>query len=349
VFLSEVPNGIKRTRTAKADSQNKFITISGGQMSVPFLVPKPYQTLPDAPAWVLASPAEAYIQRLGVGSRRGQSEALNTVASFLLGRPANAIDVDWSSIRYNQTAGIRSWLVSKYRPATCKRILAAVRGVLKESWRLGLMSHDDWARACDIASIRAEDEPRGRALTNVEMKKLFDACATDTSIAGVRDSALLTVLYGIGLRRSELVGLNFSDYDASEGTLSIDGKGGKPRVGYLISNAKVALDAWVNVRGDFDGPLFLPFVRGGKVSRRRMTAEGLALIFRRRGHEAGVETFSLHDLRRTFITDLLSAGADLSVVQKLAGHRNISTTLIYDRRGEEAKLAAANLLAVPLS
>jgi site-specific recombinase XerD len=211
------------------------------------------------------------------------------------------------------------------------------------------MSNDDCARACDIASIREESEPRGRALTNNEMNKLFAACAADASIGGIRDLALLSVLYGIGLRRSEVVGLNFDDYHATDGTLSIDGKGGKPRIGPVLENVKVAMDAWVNARDDWDGPLFVPFVRGGKISRRRLTAEGLALILRRRGEEAGVEKFSLHDLRRTFITDLLTAGADLSVVQKLAGHRNISTTLIYDRRGEESKVKAARLITMPVA
>jgi site-specific recombinase XerD len=313
-------------------------------MSVPFLVPMPHQAVPGAHQGVPVSPVGVYLTRLGIGSRRGQSEALDTVASFLLGRPATGVDVDWPSIRYSQTSAIRGWLISKYRPATCKRILAAVRGVLKESWRLGLMSHDDCARACDIAAIREESEIRGRALTNQEMNKLFAACDADASIGGIRDLALLSVLYGIGLRRSELVGLNFEDYDSINGNLSIDGKGGKPRIGPVLENVKVAMDAWVNARGNWDGPLFVPFVRGGKLSHRRMSAEGLALIFRRRGEEAGVESFSLHDFRRTFITDLLSAGADLSVVQKLAGHRNISTTLIYDRRGESAKIAAAKLL-----
>lgn len=317
-------------------------------MSVPFLVPMPHQAVPGAQQGVPVSPVGVYLTRLGIGSRRGQSEALDTVASFLLGRLANAVEVDWPSIRYNQTSAVRGWLVSRYRPATCKRILAAVRGVLKESWRLGLMSHDDCARACDIASIREESEIRGRALTNEEMNKLFATCAADASIGGIRDLALLSVLYGVGLRRAELVGLNFEDYDAANGHLSIDGKGGKPRVGPVLENVKVALDAWVIARGDWDdGPLFVPFVRGKKLSHRRLTAEGLALIFRRRGEEAGVESFSLHDFRRTFITDLLTAGADLSVIQKLAGHRNISTTLIYDRRGEDAKVKAARLITMP--
>ncbi len=110
---------------------------------------------------------------------------------------------------------------------------------------------------------------------------------------------------------------------------------------------KLAMDAWIVARGDWQGPLFPPFVKGGRVSDRRMTPEDLALIFRKRADQAGVDLFSLHDLRRTFITDLLSAGADLSLVQKLAGHKQVSTTLIYDRRNESAKIDAARLITIP--
>jgi site-specific recombinase XerD len=275
------------------------------------------------------------------------ADGLNTVASFLLGRPSNATELEWPSIRYNQTAALRGWLVTKYAPATTKRVLAAVRGVLKESWRLGLMSQDDYSRATDIASIRAEDEPRGRALTQDEIRKLFEICAEDSSIAGIRDPALLAILYGLGLRRSEVVALEIADYDAHNGTLAIHGKGDKPRVGYVLERVKLALDKWVEARGDWDGPLFPPLIKGGRISHRTITSEGLALIIRKRATEAGVEHFSLHDLRRTFITDLLTAGADLSIVQKLAGHRQLSTTLIYDRRGEGAKVEAAGMLTIP--
>src|ERR1019366_4987572 len=140
---------LARTCTEKGSSHNKSLEAI---MSIPFLVPMPRPAVLDAPGRFSADPVGVYINRLGVGSRRGQIGALDTVASFLHGRPAMAVEVDWSFIRYNQTSAVRGWLVSKYRPATCKRILAAVRGVLKESWRLGLMSHEDCARACDIAA-----------------------------------------------------------------------------------------------------------------------------------------------------------------------------------------------------
>ena len=126
------------------------------------------------------------------------------------------------------------------------------------------MSHDDFARASDIASVRAEVEPKGRALIEDEIRKLFEACAADKNIAGIRDTALLAILYGLGLRRAELVGLELCDYNAQNGTLAIHGKGDKPRVGYVLEQVKVSLDTWVEARGDWDGPLFPPFIKGGR-------------------------------------------------------------------------------------
>lgn len=78
-----------------------------------------------------------------------------------------------------------------------------------------------------------------------------------------------------------------------------------------------------------------------------MTDQAVLWLCRRRGEQAGVARFSPHDLRRTFVSDLLDAGADLSTTKRLAGHANEATTGRYDRRGEEAKKKAASLLHVP--
>lgn len=87
--------------------------------------------------------------------------------------------------------------------------------------------------------------------------------------------------------------------------------------------------------------------KGGRIEIRRMTAQALYLILQKRQKEAAIGPCSPHDLRRTFVSDLLDAGADLAVVQKLAGHADPSTTARYDRRGEAAKARAAGLLVFP--
>jgi site-specific recombinase XerD len=227
-------------------------------------------------------------------------------------------------------------------------MLAALRGVLKECWRLGLIVHDEYARAADIAPVRGQLPSRGRALKEVELEALFKGCQVDPATAGVRDAAILGLLYGIGLRRSELVQLDVADFDSRDGVLTIRGKGNQARTAYVVEEARTVLERWLRVRGIAPGPMFFPVTKSGHLVLKRLTCEGIAQILMKRARAANVERFSCHDLRRSFVTNLLDAGADLAVVQKLAGHRQISTTAIYDKRGEAAKLKAVELVRIPI-
>lgn len=96
-----------------------------------------------------------------------------------------------------------------------------------------------------------------------------------------------------------------------------------------------------------DGPLFCPVSQTGQITIRRMIAHAFHKICSKRARQAGVKWYTPHDLRRTFIGDLLDAGADISIVQRLAGHANVRTTTRYDRRPEAAKKRAAELLHFP--
>jgi site-specific recombinase XerD len=208
-----------------------------------------------------------------------------------------------------------------------------------------------YRRAVDLERVRGTVLPAGRALSGGELRALFAACAEDVRPAGVRDAALLAVLYGAGLRRAEAAALALGHYDPAEGALTVRGKGNKQRVAYVQGGAARALDAWLALRtrvsGAPTGPLFVPITKGGRMVVRRLTEQAIFYILRRRARGAGIRDFSPHDCRRTFIGDLLDAGADLSTVQRLAGHANVTTTARYDRRGERTKQDAAALLHVP--
>jgi len=293
-------------------------------------------------------PVATYLGRLAPGSRRGQLDALNAIARLLTKGSADAQGIDWASLKYPQTSAIRGTLSGRYAPNTTKRMLAALRGVLKECWRLGLMIHDEYARAVDIAPVRGQLPPRGRALKEVELEALFKGCQADPTTAGVRDAAILGLLYGIGLRRSELVELDVADFDSREGVLTIRGKGNEARTAYVVEETRTVLERWLRARGNAAGPMFFPLTKSGHLVPKRITCEGVAHILVTRAGAANVKRFSCHDLRRSFVTNLLDAGADLAVVQKLAGHRQISTTAIYDKRGEAAKLKAVELVRIPI-
>lgn len=293
------------------------------------------------------SPALVYLARLAPGSRRAMRGALDTIASILTGGLADALSVDWSSIRYQHTQAIRTRLAERYSPATCNRILSALRGVLREAWRLGMMTAEDYHRATDLPAVRGETLPRGRALSPGELSALMRACESDPSRAGVRDAAMLALLYGGGLRRAELVGLTRADYDPETGSLKVSGKGRKERLVYATNGAAEALADWLAVRGDAEGPLFAPVNRGGRVLAGGLTGQAVMNMVSKRAAQAGVQSLSPHDLRRSFVSHLLDAGADIATVQRLAGHANVQTTARYDRRGEIEKRRAAELLHVP--
>jgi integrase/recombinase XerD len=299
-------------------------------------------------------PAFVYLARLAPGSRRTLQGALAAVARAVGGEGATIANFPWSELRYQHTGALRASLWDRYAPATANKILAAVRGVLREAWRLRLIPADEYQRAIDVGAIRGSRPLRGRHLAAEEIRALFLQCAADPGPAGVRDAALLGVLYGAGLRRAEVAALSVPDYSPSDGALVVRGKGNKVRVAYLPRErgAAQALAAWLSLRGaapDRDGatPIFTRIYKGGTVTPHRLTPQAVLDVLQRRAIRAGLRPFSPHDVRRTFIGDLLDAHVDLATVQQMAGHAQVTTTARYDRRGERAKRAAADVLAVP--
>ncbi len=209
------------------------------------------------------------------------------------------------------------------------------------------MSAEDYHLAVSVENVKGKSLPAGRSIASGELAALIEVCAADWGVAGARDAAIIALLYSCGLRREELVVLELNDYDPEMGKLKVRGKRNKERLAYVVSGAAEALADWLVIRDEWPGPLFVPIRRGGHIQKRWLTTQGVYHILQARAEQAGVQKLSPHDFRRTFVGDLLDAGADIATVQKLAGHANVTTTARYDRRPEAVKRRAAEMLHVP--
>ncbi|HHX08748.1 MAG TPA: tyrosine-type recombinase/integrase [Chloroflexi bacterium] len=301
----------------------------------------------------LPSPAQAYLNTLSPSGKRTQATALNNLAYiFSGGKLDKADDFPWHKLRYEHTSQLSAHMVDiGYAKATINKHLVALRRVLEECYRLGLFAdHNDYYRAAGIKSLRSETILRGRTLELEELQALLGACLADElkPALAARDTALITLMYVTGIRRQEVVDLNLADLLLKESKLRILGKGSKQREVFLSAEALERLEKWIDFRGKKLGPLFTRVSKGGKASLDRLSAQAVYYILKTRQKQAGLEAFTPHDLRRTTITDLLSAEVDVLTVSAIAGHNSSDTTRRYDRRSEESKRQAVERLHSPL-
>jgi site-specific recombinase XerD len=257
-------------------------------------------------------------------------------------------------------------------------MLSALRQTLKQAWLLGQMTAEEYNRAIQLEPVTGGTLPTGRELSTGEILALMTTCQQDTNQnAGTRDAAIIGLMYAAGLRRDEVVRLSVENYDPETGQLIWTGKRNKERTAYVTNGAADALNDWLTIRGTQPGSIFVEVNKGGKVLIEResmivkpfrkirgvevpnkkagmtiyrggaMTSQAIYNMLSKRAQETGIQNFSPNDVRRTFISHLLDAGADIAIVSKMAGHASIQTTARYDRRPEEAKHKAAELLHVP--
>jgi len=304
---------------------------------------------PSAP-----SPAQAYLNTLSPSGRRSQHTALNNLAYIFSGGEMNeALNFPWELLRYEHTSGLAAYMVDiGYAKSSVNKYLVALRRVLAESYQLGLYAdHNDYYRAAGVKSLRSETLPRGRTLRMEELRALIRTCLADENnpTLGVRDAAVITVLYAAAVRRQEVVDLNLADLDLKEARIRILGKGSKKRQVYLQADAVAALQNWLDLRGKQLGPLFTRVTKSGRVMFKRLTPQAVYYLLKHRQTQAGLDDFTPHDLRRTSITDLLSAQVDVLTVSAIAGHASADTTRRYDRRSDENKKAAAQRLPSPFA
>jgi integrase/recombinase XerD len=254
---------------------------------------------------------------------------LRRYAAFLDARGVRFLaDVDESTIRSfvaSLSASTHGPDGEPYKATSVARALSTVRSFHRFLLREGIL------RADPAAAVTRPRVPRAlpRPMSLDDVVALLRAPDARTP-AGLRDRAMLELLYGAGLRISELVALDVDDVDLEDGAVRVLGKGGKEREVPVGRFAREAVEGYLSrARTAFATPrtrgaLFLNS-RGG-----RLTRQSGARILEGHARAAGLERHvTLHSLRHSFATHLLEGGADVRVVQELLGHASVATTQVY--------------------
>ncbi len=214
----------------------------------------------------------------------------------------------------------------EYSSSTVARKVAAVRAFLHFLVSENVLPEDPSENLISPSVTKRLPRP----ISPEEIEALLDAPAAERSARGIRDKALLELLYATGMRVTEVVSLEVDDVNLASSTVRCIGKGAKERIIPLYSKAVRALEEYLEkgrlslIKDSEEKALFVNH-RG-----ERLTRQGLWLIIKRYVKQVGIsDLVTPHTLRHSFATHMLNGGADLRNVQKLLGHANISTTQVY--------------------
>ena len=229
----------------------------------------------------------------------------------------------------------RQWL-NRYKGEDGRSISRTTQNyhlIAMRSFLRYLARRDITSLSVDKIELASAKRPQVSFLDKDEVRRLMAATKADTQI-GLRDRAILALLFSTGLRVSELVALNRDSINLDRGEFSIRGKGQKDRPVYISDGAKHILHEYLQARKDDFDPLFIHFsgsksnLEGGQYTR--LTTRSVQRIVEKHAAQAGItKHVTPHTLRHSFATDLLMNGADLRSVQGLLGHSNIATTQVY--------------------
>ncbi len=231
-------------------------------------------------------------------------------------------------------------------PSTIRRRLSALSSLFKHLVRHGHAGKNP-VREIEWPAIN-RDEGVTAAFSKAQARKLLDTPA-EATLEGARDRAILSVGLQVGLRRAEIASLTVGDLHQNRGydSLRVIRKGGRRDALAINPQTAARLRAYLERAGhgaDIEGPMFRPLHHNGKQghARRPMHPDAIDRVVRKHVAAIGLgQGYSAHSMRATFITTALENGAQLEDVQRAAGHRDPSTTKLYDRRGYNPEKAAS--------
>ncbi|HEY5305656.1 MAG TPA: tyrosine-type recombinase/integrase [Pseudolabrys sp.] len=311
-------------------------------LSAPFARPRPL-----APLEVLAAIPEEEVWLASQKSARTRRAYQQDVAHFMrmlgITTPEQLRQVDhraviaWEQIMREQEGAARS---------TVRRRLAALSSLFKHLVRHSAATRNPVADVARPAINREEGSTA--AFSKAQARQLLDAPPADT-VAGLRDRAILAVGLQVGLRRAEIAALTVGDLHQNRGfdALRVTRKGGRREALAINPQAAARIRAYLDLAGhgsDIGAALFRPLRGNAKPydPASRMDPDAIDRVLRKYAARIGLlRGYSAHSMRATFITTALENGAQLEDVQKAAGHRDPSTTKLYDRRGYNPEKAAS--------
>jgi integrase len=292
---------------------------------------------------VALTPAQSLLRKMvldSVGSthsRRNYAKALDDLFRFCASRPlSRELLMEWRST------------LEALSPSTINVRLSAVRKMVGEARRAGMIGQEEAASLTDIPNIRQKGTRLGNWLTREQAKDLLTVPDRST-LKGKRDYVILALLVGCALRRNELAELDVETIQQREGRwvlADLEGKGRRIRTVAIPIWVKKGIDVWMATAEIKDGRLLRSVSKSGKINRDTLSDWAVWSIVEQSSKQIGIEYFGAHDLRRTCAKLCRKSGGDLEQIKFLLGHSSIQTTERYLGSDQEIVVAVNDNLGL---
>ena len=297
---------------------------------------------------LVQAPVALYLQQLAASSRQTMRYVLQDAADRLGVDDVAIEEFPWHQLQPGHiTALVAALRTDGYAPNTSSLYVNAIRGVMNQAWQQSLITQDQLLKIRAVKAGGGSRLVKGRNLRRTLIRELMDVCAADPRPQGLRDAAIIAILYGSGMRKSESVNMDLRQVNMAERSLQVLGKGNKELIKFAPAWAFEKLQVWLDFRREQlpegvsdDTFLFNRIRRGSHITRERITKHAIYYIAKQRGKQVGVDIMP-HDFRRSFITRVIEE-YDVSIAQKLAHHANIATTVSYDMRDDNERRNATD-------
>jgi len=281
-------------------------------------------------------PAESYMRTLSDLSQSTIRSYLRNVARIF---DKNIEDFPWHQLDQDVVIYILDNLTKTgLAPGTVGSYLSAIKGVCLSALNKKLISPE---RHHLINMIKKPKGSRvkkeGTLLSGENIRDLIKTCELDfNKTKGIRDKAIIIILRGCGLRRSELINIRINTINFAEKRLTVVGKGNKEREIWFNDRVKEVMSDWLDIINNSslkiaeDNFLFLRAHKSGKIINQRICSQTIFDVLQAKQKMIVVKKFGPHDFRRTYITELINNGNAIEDIQGLVGHSSPETTRVYD-------------------